>query len=90
MPSRVELVALYQDFDPAEPVSQDTLDQFVARSGESAKTICEDLQLGLDPLGKWVISRSPGRARSPPLRHRQPGKLENVTARPRSGVRRAR
>jgi energy-coupling factor transporter ATP-binding protein EcfA2 len=67
MPSRVELVQLYQDFDPAEPVSQETLDQFVARSGESAKTICEDLQLGLDPLGKWVITGSVGCGKSSEL-----------------------
>jgi Cdc6-like AAA superfamily ATPase len=67
MPSQPELVQLYQDFDPAEPVSQETLDQFVARSGESAKTICEDLQLGLDPLGKWVITGSVGCGKSSEL-----------------------
>lgn len=67
MPSQHELVQLYQDFDPAEPVSQETLGQFVSRSGESARTICEDLQLGLDPIGKWVITGSVGCGKSSEL-----------------------
>jgi hypothetical protein len=67
MPSRSELVQLYRDFDPAEPVSQETLAQFVERSGECAETIVEDLQLGLDPLGKWVITGSVGCGKSSEL-----------------------
>jgi Cdc6-like AAA superfamily ATPase len=67
MPSREQLVQLYRDFDPAEPVSQATLDQFVERNGESATTIFEDLQLGLDPLGKWVITGSIGCGKSSEL-----------------------
>ncbi len=67
MPSRPELVQLYRDFDPAEPVSQATLAQFVERRGESAATIFEDLQLGLDPLGKWVITGSVGCGKSSEL-----------------------
>src|SRR5690606_31823984 len=67
MPSREQLVQLYRDFDPAEPVSQATLGQFVERSGESAATIVEDLQLGLDPLGKWVITGSVGCGKSSEL-----------------------
>jgi energy-coupling factor transporter ATP-binding protein EcfA2 len=67
MPSRPQLVQLYRDFDPAEPVSQATLDRFVERNGESARTIFEDLQLGLDPLGKWVITGSVGCGKSSEL-----------------------
>jgi Cdc6-like AAA superfamily ATPase len=67
MPSREQLVQLYRDFDPAEPVSQATLDQFVERNGESAETILEDLRLGLDPLGKWVITGSIGCGKSSEL-----------------------
>lgn len=67
MPAKPDLIALYQDFDPAEPLSQGTLDQFVARTGESAATICEDLQLGLDPKGKWVITGSVGCGKSSEL-----------------------
>jgi energy-coupling factor transporter ATP-binding protein EcfA2 len=67
MPSPPQLVQLYRDFDPAEPVSQATLGQFVERRGESAQTIFEDLQLGLDPLGKWVITGSVGCGKSSEL-----------------------
>ncbi|MCA9686069.1 MAG: hypothetical protein KC457_28110, partial [Myxococcales bacterium] len=64
MLTREELVRLYQDFDPAAPVSEATLNLFVARGGESASTIVEDLQLGLEPLGKWVITGSVGCGKS--------------------------
>ncbi len=67
MPSREQLVQLYRDFDPAEPVSQATLAQFVQRNGESAETISRDLRLGLDPLGKWVITGSIGCGKSSEL-----------------------
>lgn len=67
MLSRELLVELYQDFDPTKPVSQATLAHFVERSGESAETIFEDLQLGLDPLGKWVITGSVGCGKSSEL-----------------------
>jgi energy-coupling factor transporter ATP-binding protein EcfA2 len=67
MPSREQLVQLYRDFDPAEPVSQATLSQFVERNGESAETVCDDLRLGLDPLGKWVITGSIGCGKSSEL-----------------------
>ncbi|MFO7565445.1 MAG: hypothetical protein R6X02_22580 [Enhygromyxa sp.] len=67
MLSRPQLVQLYRDFDPAEPVSQATLGQFMERQGESAETICEDLQLGLEPLGKWVITGSVGCGKSSEL-----------------------
>ncbi|MCA9697629.1 MAG: hypothetical protein KC431_08900 [Myxococcales bacterium] len=67
MLTREELVRLYQDFDPAAPVSEATLNLFVARGGESASTIVEDLQLGLEPLGKWVITGSVGCGKSSEL-----------------------
>jgi hypothetical protein len=60
---------VYDEFDPVHRVEFDEGDLFVARPGSVAASIVDDLQLRLNPLGKWTVCGSMGTGKSSELVH---------------------
>ena len=55
---------VYAAFDPTMRVEFDDGDLYVGRPGAVAQSIVDDLRLGLDPLGKWVVCGAMGSGKS--------------------------
>jgi energy-coupling factor transporter ATP-binding protein EcfA2 len=60
---------VYAAFDPTARVEFDDADLFVGRPGTVAQSIVDDLRLGLDPRGKWVVCGAMGSGKSSELVH---------------------
>jgi hypothetical protein len=58
---------IYAAFDPTARVEFDDGDLFVGRPGMVAKSIVDDLRLGLEPQGKWVVCGAMGSGKSSEL-----------------------
>ena len=56
-------------FDPTKRVEIDDQDLYVSRPGSVAQTIVDELRLGLDPRGKWVVCGAMGSGKSTELVH---------------------
>ena len=56
-------------FDPTMRVEIDDQDLYVSRPGSIAQAIVDDLRLGLDPRGKWVVCGAMGSGKSTELVH---------------------
>ena len=55
---------VYAAFDPTARVEFDEADLYVGRPGTVAQSIVDDLRLGLDPRGKWVVCGAMGSGKS--------------------------
>ncbi len=60
---------LYNLFDPTLRLELQDHDLFVRRPGAVAEEIADDLSLGLEPDGKWVVCGSTGSGKSSELVH---------------------
>lgn len=58
---------IYASFDPTARVEYGDADLFVGRPGMVAKSIVDDLRLGLEPQGKWVVCGAMGSGKSSEL-----------------------
>jgi hypothetical protein len=58
---------IYAAFDPTARVEFDEADLFVGRPGTIAMSIVDDLRLGLEPQGKWVVCGAMGSGKSSEL-----------------------
>lgn len=60
---------VYAAFDPTARVEIDDQDLYVSRPGSVSQSIVDDLRLGLDPRGKWVVCGAMGSGKSSELVH---------------------
>jgi hypothetical protein len=60
---------LHRIFDPTVRLEAGDRDLFVERPGSVADDIARDLDLGLDPEGKWIVCGSMGSGKSTELLH---------------------
>jgi ABC-type transport system involved in cytochrome bd biosynthesis fused ATPase/permease subunit len=58
---------IYQIFDPTLRLEASDMDLFVQRPDSASQVIAEEIQLGLEPQGKWVLCGSVGSGKSSEL-----------------------
>lgn len=58
---------IYQIFDPTLRLEAGDMDLFVQRPDSASQVIAEEIQLGLEPKGKWVLCGSVGSGKSSEL-----------------------
>src|SRR5436190_9834309 len=64
---REQWLKIYHQFDPALRLEAADMDLFVQRPEAASNVIAEEIQLGLEPKGKWVLCGSVGSGKSSEL-----------------------